>query len=545
MSATLKDFFCAKRYLVIEDFDNMRQILRDLLLKCGGKRIDLASDDREAISAMSKNAYDIVLCDYHLGKGRSGQQLLEEARHYGYIDPSTVFVMVTAEKTAEMVMGIVEFQPDDYLVKPITEAMLQNRLLRLIKRKSDYAAIERAIKDNDYAHAIELCDAVMTTDRATETELTRRKAEIYLHLKDYPRARATYEKQMAVREVSWAGTGLAKVAALEGDFAHAQALLEKTIRDNPAYLEAHDWLARTFTQQGKHQEAQQVLQHAISVSPHCAQRQRALGDIALHRADLDTADQAYRRAMTLSEKSTIKTPAAHIGLAHVHTERGDTTAALKVLAQVDKEFTAGEARLQARAAQVKVHLRGGDSERAQALAEELSAQVASGTHELAAEATLSLAEALMEVGKHEQGSAMLQFVARNHGEDDAIIQRAQAIYTQAGLAEEGASLLEAARKQALVIMNEGVRLASQGKLDEGLASMREAMQLLPNNPRLLLNHAWLITASLEKQGWSHDRYMEAQRLIDSARRFAPGETRIGELRKRLEKLIKAPGAQAA
>ena len=540
---TLKDFFCAKRYLVIEDFDNMRQILRDLLLKCGGKRIDLAADDREAITAMSKNAYDVVLCDYHLGKGRNGQQLLEEARHYGHIAPSTIFIMVTAEKTAEMVMGIVEFHPDDYLVKPITEAMLQNRLLRLIKRRSDYAAIEQALKENDYTRAIELCNAVMASDRATETELTRRKAEIYLHLKDYPHARATYEKQMGVREVSWASTGLAKVAMLEGHFAQAQSLLEKTIRDNPAYLEAHDWLARALTQQDKHQEAQKILQHAVSVSPHCAQRQRVLGDVALKCADLDTADQAYRRAMTLSEKSTIKTPDAHIGLAHVHTERGDTGAALKVLAQVTNDFSSSEARLQARAAQVKVHLRSGDSDRAHALAEELANQVASGAHELAAEATLSLAEALMEVGKHEQGSAMLQFVARNHGENDTVIQRAQAIYSQSGLAEEGARLIEAARTQAVTIMDAGVRLASQGKLDEGLASMREAMQLLPNNPRLLLNHAWLITASLEKQGWNHDRYKEALRLIDTARRFAPGETRINELRKRLEKLIKAPGVQ--
>ena len=85
----------------------------------------------EAIGLLRNHKYDVVLCDFNLGDGKNGQQLLEEAKITNLIGPACAWIMITAEKTTEAVMGAVEYQPDGYLLKPITAAQLQTRLKKI------------------------------------------------------------------------------------------------------------------------------------------------------------------------------------------------------------------------------------------------------------------------------------------------------------------------------------------------------------------------------------------------------------------------------
>ncbi len=83
-------------------------------------------------------------------------------------------------------------------------------------------------------------------------------------------------------------------------------------------------------------------------------------------------------------------------------------------------------------------------------------------------------------------------------------------------------------------MNHGVRLAREGKLDEAITLTREARERMPNNPRLLLNHAYLLIAWMEKSGRDASVAAEARGCIETARRLKPGEKRAGELMTKLE-----------
>ena len=71
----------SKTFLVVDDFGDMRGMLRSMLSTVGVKEIDTANNGPEAIDALERRRYDIVLCDYNLGPGKNGQQVLEEARH--------------------------------------------------------------------------------------------------------------------------------------------------------------------------------------------------------------------------------------------------------------------------------------------------------------------------------------------------------------------------------------------------------------------------------------------------------------------------------
>jgi DNA-binding response OmpR family regulator len=100
----------------------------------------------------------VVLCDFNLGDGKNGQQVLEEARVRNLLLPSSVWLMVSAEKSVESVMGAAEHQPDAYLIKPITEGVLLTRLNRVWHRKQVFSEIDQAYAEKDYLRAARLCD---------------------------------------------------------------------------------------------------------------------------------------------------------------------------------------------------------------------------------------------------------------------------------------------------------------------------------------------------------------------------------------------------
>ena len=116
-----------KKVLLVDDFRNFIITMRNMLASLGFVIIDTANDGEEAVSRIMSRRYDIVLCDYNLGPGKDGQQVLEEVKQRQLLSPLTIFMMVTAENSLEMVMGAAEYQPDEYLIKPFTKQVLEKR----------------------------------------------------------------------------------------------------------------------------------------------------------------------------------------------------------------------------------------------------------------------------------------------------------------------------------------------------------------------------------------------------------------------------------
>ena len=97
--------YSALRALVVEDYPGMRNALRLTLSNFGITKVQLVSSASEAIYHVKQKSYDFILCDFNLGDGRDGQQLLEELRHSNLITIETVFIMVTAESYYEKVVA--------------------------------------------------------------------------------------------------------------------------------------------------------------------------------------------------------------------------------------------------------------------------------------------------------------------------------------------------------------------------------------------------------------------------------------------------------
>ena len=184
-----------RKALVIDDIGQMRTNLIAILGSIGITRADSAVNGDDALRKISSEFYDLILCDYNLGRGRNGQQVLEEARENELLPYSTVFMMVTAETGSPMVSSAAEYSPDEYLVKPFTGEALRLRLERQFDRKGQFIAIDQAIANDQWQLALKRVDEIiLRKDKKSWLDAQRLKAELLIRLADYATAATIYNE---------------------------------------------------------------------------------------------------------------------------------------------------------------------------------------------------------------------------------------------------------------------------------------------------------------------------------------------------------------
>ncbi|MDO8464791.1 MAG: tetratricopeptide repeat protein [Gallionella sp.] len=502
--------FIGKQFLIVDDFQGMRSMMREMLRTFDVKNIDAVVNGAEAIASLEKSKYDVVLCDYNLGTGKNGLQLLEEAKHRGLVGLSTAWVLVTAEKTADMVFGAAEYMPDDYIIKPVNEATMRHRLEKVIARKTVLIDIEKAMRSKNHARVIALCDGLMASNKNSATELQRIKTGTLLAMGQYDQAKQSFEQILAKRDIPWAKTGLGKVAYYKDDMDRARQLFREVINQNPAYLEAHDWLAKCHEASGELEEAQRVLVRSTELSPHSVLRQKNLGELAHKRGDMETAEKAFRKTIKLSEFSVHKSPVAYLGLAKVCSTRNNPAEALQILKNVAKEFDNPETALHAKVVEGLVYREAGDNINAAKVSKEVSELVKSEDNKGNPAMMLEAAQLFLATGNKEAAENLAKIVVKNNHENTELLAQVSELYNQAGFQDAGQALVNKSKQEVIETNNRGVLLAKEGKLDEAIQLLSDARAILPNNKRIMINLVNMTILSMRQNG-KNDQLMQMAR----------------------------------
>lgn len=303
------------KVLIIEDLAEMRSSMKSMLSNMGVSEIETVNNGEEALIKIGKEHYDIVFSDYELGRGKDGQQILEEVRHSKLIKPSSIYILVTAAQTVEMVMGALEAEPDGYIVKPVTLDLLRTRLNRIVRTKDVYKDINRALDKRNIDGALDACNRLAIQKPKFALPAYRIKGRILLDEKRWEEARDLYDTVLGIKRVAWAILGMGKVHYHLGQLEEAKELLEGLAATNSKYVEAQDWLAKVLEAQGKYKAAQKVLQAAIDESPKSCPRQQELGRIAELNGDPVVMRKACRKAIGLGKNSVFAKAEPYIGMA--------------------------------------------------------------------------------------------------------------------------------------------------------------------------------------------------------------------------------------
>ncbi len=309
--------FSSHKALLIEDMAEARIMQKKMLTDFGFQSIDIAMKAETAIDLLKTQSFDLILSDYNLGNGKDGQQLLEEVRHSKLIPNTATYLMVTAETSIEMVMGAIEFQPDGYITKPFSQALLQRRLGKLLEMKAKLKQVNIALDKKDFPKAIEEAYKVIEAHPSLEGKCHRVIGECYLEMKEYRQAKEIFASVLQNRKMPWAVFGEARACFYLNQLEQSESKFRQLMLDNRFFVSAYDWLAKIKIAQKDNAAAQAILIDAIERSPKNLLRQMELGKLSLIIKDYNTAELAFRRAVSLAKHSCYNT--AEIYLNHLST----------------------------------------------------------------------------------------------------------------------------------------------------------------------------------------------------------------------------------
>jgi tetratricopeptide (TPR) repeat protein len=534
----------SKTYLVVDDFIGVRQLLRESLRNLGAKNIDQASSGGEAMALLLRTRYDVVLCDYNLGEGKNGQQVLEEARLRNLLMPSSVWLMVSAEKSTESVMGAAEHQPDAYLIKPITEGVLLTRLNRVWHKKQVFKQIDQAYSEKDFLRAARMCDEQILLNKVHEIDLLRMKAQLMLKSGEPGKAREAYERVLKEREYQWARAGLAKIRMANGEFEQARQIFQEVIADNRYYMDAYDQLAKAYTEMGQHEEACSILERAARLSPNSVTRQGALGQVSLTLGNMGMAEKAFRKCIAIGEYSALRSADPFLGLARVCGQKNETKEALALLQTAQRDFSGDQIALRVKITEGLVYHESGDFRRARKAGDEIDEMLGSDPVRPDTATCMEMASLLLAVGVKESPVELLCYVIRNNHDNAVLLDNVQKVFDKARMGDEGLELIKASKKEASDLMNQGVLLWKTGKLTEAVDWMRDARSTLPNNMRILFNSAQILISHLKQRGYDPLLANETSELLLHVDKVMPGQQRFAQLMEQLASLCpKADGEE--
>ncbi len=112
--------------LIVDDYNTMIRIIRNLLRQIGFVEIDDASDGSMALAKMRERKYGLVISDWNM-EPMTGYDLLQRVRGEPGIS-ETPFIMVTAESKTENVIAAKKAGVSNYIVKPFNAQTLKTKI---------------------------------------------------------------------------------------------------------------------------------------------------------------------------------------------------------------------------------------------------------------------------------------------------------------------------------------------------------------------------------------------------------------------------------
>jgi len=524
------------KFLIVDDYVDMRSVLQNMLLSYGVQSIDTASNGKEAIHAIERQRYNVILCDYNLGEGRDGQQVLEEIRHRKLIGVSTVFLMVTAENTRVMVMGAVEYEPDSYLAKPFTKDLLGQRLTNLLSMKADLVEIEQAIANQDHDLANRLIDDKLAEQSRNQNILTRLKADLAIQGCHYDDAVRIYQSVLNRREIAWARLGLGKAMFYKEDYPKAKEVFSELIRENERFMAAYDWLAKTQQMLNELDEAQQILSKGVILSAKAIPRQQALAELALKNGDDKTAEKALNQAITMGKHSIYKHPSMFSNIAQIKSRNGRQADAERSVRDIAKNFTDDpEAELYTAISNSMILQDEAAVKKNMQLAADL---FHNPDFQASPRVAMDMAKAYSHAGDEEKAKTILHQVASNNHTNTEILKDLSDTIGFLNLDPNPKSTISNIRKRVIKLNNDGASLAREGKLEEAMQLFEDAAEGMPANLVINLNAARTFLLYMEQSGSTQEVTGKLQKYLQRAHNIDPENRTLFKLRKRSSALLK-------
>jgi two-component system chemotaxis response regulator CheY len=115
-----------RHVLIVDDYNTMRRILRNLLGQIGFASVEEAEDGVSGLKKMRERNIGLVISDWNMSPV-SGLDFLKEVRADALLK-ETPFIMITAESKTENVVAAKAAGVSNYIVKPFNADTLKKKI---------------------------------------------------------------------------------------------------------------------------------------------------------------------------------------------------------------------------------------------------------------------------------------------------------------------------------------------------------------------------------------------------------------------------------
>lgn len=509
--------YASKYVLVVDDFGQHLDFMSKALKAMGFTKIALAYNPKEATALCQETSFDMIFCDYNMGEGKNGQQLLHELRYFKTVRHDCIFIMVTAETSREVVLGAIESEPEGYIAKPFNQAVLRRKIDRLLDKQACLSDIYLSIEYENYEEAIDQCLEAGELNPRYSSWCQKTAAELHLKLEQYPQAKRVYKSVLSKRVLDWALLGLAKTHILLGDYKDAVNELQQVLILNNNCVPAFDLLAECYQHLEEVELVQEHLTHAVKLSPFSVERQNTLGQICETNGDFDSACKAYRNAIKSAKHSIKEEPERYYKLASAITDsmtgdlsHFDSTKAMeaqRVVAEMEERFEPQkESAIRKDLITVRLYLNQQKPKLALELMDDLDQGIIANPKNLSTPTLVELANTLLSLGDQEKGTRLLKHMLER--EDLSLPQRNHASTL---LKEYEAEELAGRAKE---LNEDGARLYEVDNLEESIVLFSEAVRISPKSVVLNLNLAQALIRAMETVRVTNDYLKKSKSCLN-------------------------------
>lgn len=480
----------ALQVLIADDFENSRQSIRKILLSVGIENIHVTATGKGVLDECKTKKFDLILCDYNLGHGKNGQQVLEEVRSLGYLKSTALFVIISAETSRDVVMGIMEAGPDEYLTKPFTQSVLVKRIERLVQQNGELSEVKKALADKNYASVLTLCNQLIKVGSRYSAWCRRKMAEAFFETRQFDKTKSLCHLVQSKRDLDWAMVLEAQAMKETGSILDAIVHLNKVVAQFPNCIKAFDLLAQYLEEKGDSEQAQDFLESAVELSPRVMTRQQSLVNLSLSNGDLDVALRSSQQALKLSANSYFSSADQYLQAAQVISESiiGDSSAdarkksqdAFSMLNQMTKKFPDdASTQLHKILIESQVFSSLGKRDQANLALKEANGMIEDHAGLLTPEIALEMGKVLYATGQHDAANAMFDHILNGADVDKRLVAKTYAFLDE----PVGLTARLKAKQDNLV----GLSFYENKRYEDAIVAFKKAQKSSPIHPGLNMN----------------------------------------------------------
>lgn len=481
-------FFRCKQVLVVEDCAPVRATIKSMLQTMGFEAIHLARNSTEALKKCFDIPFDFILCDFNLGDCKDGYQLFEALKSQNLLSHMCCFMIISAENQRKVVHGVVELQPDDYLLKPFNFPVLQERIVKMVKTKIALRKVHLAVSRQDDQLAITECDKVVLSKADYAIHACRLKGELLLKTKSFTKAEAFYKQLLDRKPYTWARMGYAIACFHNERWADTELELADLTQFDETKVEALDWLARLLVKQKRYQLACDTLAEAAVLSPKNITRQNTLCNLASITGNKEVAARIHGKLVAAARHSIHDTPDNYLNHARALIDLAYSRSVMEravhlqhasqLLAGIHKRFNEAQVQSEIDLIRGRIHAAKGQLFEAKLIinqTDELKQK------KLTITACMDAAKAFFEVGNLYESEYYIEELRQRIMKDDFISETQQIMLTLEQQRHE--ELKEKIRTMNL----EAASAYQQAHFGKAADIFSKAFDYMPSNPVIALN----------------------------------------------------------